>query len=401
MGTTGFWSYFSSVVNTIPLKNLENKIIFVDIVLYIYKYAIGIRKSGRDIILQNGKNNTHLHAIYKIIKQLLDLEILPVCVFDGKAPDIKEETIDKRKEITENSLDKCKKLKDQNVEETNDEYIKYFKRSFVLTREMIKECKEFLDIIGIPYVESLGEADPQCAALSYYYKNYSIGTLSEDSDIILNGGSILLRDLNIKDKTISMIEEKSIMDLLQEKTDKLTDEYGLEKKTVTHEVLFNFCHILGNDYCNGIRCSGGTNRDELFNMFIMCNFDMYTFVNKIFQLNKESDKILYYISEDFLLKWLLSKKNFEDTCIIHPEQINIFPKILNKQKLNIFLKKNEFRNDMIIRLINSVEKIYFNHSYNSYIYKNIINNDNYKTLVNTDDEWHVVINKKKKMILCN
>ena len=265
---------------------------------------------------------------------------------------------------------------------------------------MIKECKEFLNILGIPYVESLGEADPQCAVLSHYYQNYSIGTLSEDSDIILNGGSILFRDLNIKDKTISMIEKKSIMEFLQKKTDMITTEYELETKIVTHEVFFNFCHILGNDYCNGIRCSGGTNRDELFKMFVLCNFDIYAFVHKIYELNKNSDKILYYMSEDFLLKWLMSKKTFEDTCVIHPDNINIYPNKLNKSKLNIFLKENEFRNDMINKLINSVENLYFNHSYNLYLENNnqLFANE---LLSKDEDDWHVVINKKKRMVMCH
>ena len=35
---------------------------------------------------------------------------------------------------------------------------------------MISECKELLDKSGIPYVNSIGEADPQCVGMQHYYK---------------------------------------------------------------------------------------------------------------------------------------------------------------------------------------------------------------------------------------
>ena len=55
MGTTGFWSYFSSLVKTMNLSQIKNRIMFIDVVLYIHKYVIGIRKSGNDIKLENNK----------------------------------------------------------------------------------------------------------------------------------------------------------------------------------------------------------------------------------------------------------------------------------------------------------------------------------------------------------
>lgn len=399
MGTTGFWSYYSSLVKTMNLSKIKNKIMFLDIILYIHKYVIGIRKSGNDIKLKNGKNVTHIHAIHKIIKPFIDLNILPICVFDGKAPIIKEETIEKRKDIVENSFEKCIKLKENNISEKDEEYIKYFKRSFVLTADMINECKEFLDNLGLPYVDSIGEADPQCAGLSHYYMNYCAGVYSEDSDIIMNGSSILLRDLNLKDNSISYITKESIINFLQEKCDNVTKKYNLNKQIVTHDILIDFSHIMGNDYCNGIRCSGGNNRDKLFEIFVCCNFDVELFVEIIYEFNK--DKIMYYIPEDFLIKWKISKNTLENIQIIHPSEINLNLKKINTSKLNYFLLKYEFKNEIIINMHDTMNILYSNY-YNIMKQLNIdLNKEEIiKTSIN-ENEWQMVGCKKKKHILCH
>ena len=399
MGTTGFWSYFSSLVKTMNLSQIKNRIMFIDVVLYIHKYVIGIRKSGNDIKLENNKNITHIHAMYKIIKPFIDLNILPICVFDGKAPNSKEETIEKRKENIEINIEKCNKLKENNIDECDEEYIKYFKRSFVLTTEMINECKQFLDNLGLPYVNSIGEADPQCAGLSHYYENYCAGVYSEDSDIILNGANILMRDLNLKNNTISYITKDSIIKFLQDKCDLITKKYNLKKQIINHQVLLNFSHIMGNDYCNGIRCSGGNNRDKLFEIFVCCNFDVELFVEIIYEMNK--DKILFYIPEDFLIKWKISINIFENIKIINPSDINLNLTKIDHKKINYFLQKNEFKNELIKNIIDGIDILYENY-YQTMKQLNINFNDNSKINnftndnVTNDNEWHTVGHKKKK-----
>lgn len=398
MGTTRFWSYYSSLVKTMNLSKIKNHIMFIDIILYIHKYVIGIRKSGNDIKLKDGKNITHIHAMHKIIKPFIDLNILPICVFDGKAPIIKEETIEKRKDVIENSIEKCVKLKENNISEKDEEYIKYFKRSFVLTTDMVNECKEFLDNLGLPYVNSIGEADPQCAGLSHYYMNYCAGVYSEDSDIILNGGSILLRDLNLKDNTISYIKKDSIISFLQEKCDIITEKYNLSKQIITHEIFIDFSHIMGNDYCNGIRCSGGNNTDKLFEIFVCCNFDVELFLETIYELNKK--KILFYIPEDFLIKWKISKNTFNNIKIINPAEINLNLNKINTTKLNYFLSKYEFKNEIIINMCDIMNILYSNY-YNIMTILGGNNGNEKKSCSNeNDNDWQTVFSKKKKYIMC-
>ena len=68
MGTSGFWSFYSKLVKKININQIKNKVAYVDIILYLHKYIIGIRKSGKDIENKNGKVINHIYAITKIIK---------------------------------------------------------------------------------------------------------------------------------------------------------------------------------------------------------------------------------------------------------------------------------------------------------------------------------------------
>ena len=380
MGITGFWSFYNDLIEKVSLDTIKGKIIFIDIVLYIHKYVIGIRKSGHDMKSIDGKIINHIYAITKIINNFTELGVFPIPIFDGKPPSIKEESIEKRKETTGLSIDKCNEIileKLENLENVtsknlhnitmDDEYIRYFKRSFILTQQMINECKELLDKSGIPYVNSIGEADPQCVAMSYYYNNISSGIYSEDSDILLYGAECIYRDIDYKNNKISVIYLNSIIEFLQNKTDIICKKYNLAPKKITREKLIDFSIIMGNDYCNGIRISGGNNRDKLFEFFIVTNFNVTEFVDLLCSLNSfnslNSNKIIYYIPDIFLIKWKLSKELYLNVDILDPQNINIKFKKNNIIDLKNFLQKFNIKPDKIEHYIVEIENNYNNYNY--------------------------------------
>ena len=401
MGTTGFWSFYNELIQKVSLDTVKGKILFIDIILYIHKYVIGIRKSGYDIKSKDGKIINHIYAITKIIKNFAELGIFPVPVFDGKSPSIKEESIEKRREQTELSIEKCNEIILEKIDTlddlddinkdymydivTDEEYIKYFKRSFILTQQMINECKNLLDKSGIPYVNSIGEADPQCVGMSHYYKNISAGIYSEDSDIILYGADCIYRDIDFKNNQISILYLNSIIDFLQKKTDHICNKYNLPQKTITREILIDFSIIMGNDYCNGIRISGGNNRDKLFEFFVVTNFDVNMFVELLYSLN--NDKILYYIPDTFLIKWKLCRELYFNVDILDPQNINIKFKKSNMTDIKQFLQKFNIRTDIIDHYVKAIEQNFNNYNYS-------IKYNNIKPTI-TKDDWICVSRKNR------
>lgn len=382
MGTSGFWSFYSSLIKTIPINQIKGKIAFIDVILYIHKYVIGIRKGGSDIKSKDGKNIIHLFALTKILKNFTDQNILPVCVFDGKSPLSKTEAIEKRREIIENSREKCEELK-KNNEENTDEYIKYFRRSFSITHELLNECREYIKMTGLPYINSMGEADPQCAALSYYYSNISSGVFSEDSDILLYGAKSLLRNFDNKTNCVSVIYSEDILNYLQEKSDFISIDHKIDRKEFTRENLIDFSIIMGNDYCQGIRCNGLNNREKLFELFVLSQYNVEIFKEIIDIIN--SNRFSYYIPENFIEKWKETREIYIHSFVINPSDIDITMNKPNYNQLRKFLENFSFRNDVIIHISDSLRNLY--NFFNGAI--------NVKQNERNDEEWTFVGKNRK------
>lgn len=102
------------------------------------------------------------------------------------------------------------------------------------TREIIKDV---LEIFGIPFVESPGEADPQCSHL--FRKGMIDGVISEDSDMIIYGTTVY-KNFFRKDKDIAVFTLQSAQDVL-----------GLGQ-----DDIIKLSFLLGSDYCAGVRGIG-------------------------------------------------------------------------------------------------------------------------------------------------
>ena len=92
MGVIGLWGLLEPAGKPVPLESLENKILAVDVSIWLNQAVKGYRdKSG------NAVTNAHLLGLFHRISKLLFYKIKPVFVFDGKAPDLKKETLQRRR----------------------------------------------------------------------------------------------------------------------------------------------------------------------------------------------------------------------------------------------------------------------------------------------------------------
>jgi flap endonuclease-1 len=176
-----FINEFPDLIKFVDRNSLNKKRIAIDISILIYRIIISVRNSGADFTNQKGEITSHILGLFNKTIEFLSLGIIPVYVFDGKPPSLKYKTIEERKEGRKKALEKM----EQSISE--DEKIKYFKRSSQITKEQWDQCRDLLDIMGIPYVNAPEEADSQCA---YLVKQGLVDSvLTEDMDI--NCGEIL------------------------------------------------------------------------------------------------------------------------------------------------------------------------------------------------------------------
>lgn len=101
MGVHGLWRLIEPSGKPVPLESLENKILAVDISIWLHQAIKGFQDS-RGAPLPNA----HLLGIYHRVCKLLYFRVKPIFVFDGGVPVLKKQTIAKRNDH------KCKILND-------------------------------------------------------------------------------------------------------------------------------------------------------------------------------------------------------------------------------------------------------------------------------------------------
>ena len=98
MGVNSFWNIVGPCARPVRLEALSRKKLAVDASIWIYQFLKAVRDSEGNALPQY-----HIVGFFRRICKLLYYGILPVFVFDGGAPTLKRETIQKRREKREGS----------------------------------------------------------------------------------------------------------------------------------------------------------------------------------------------------------------------------------------------------------------------------------------------------------
>jgi flap endonuclease-1 len=274
------------------LKDLKGKAVVLDASMIIYQFVIAIRNSGKDLENNEGKMTTHIIGVINKALMLLKMDIIPIFVFDGRAPDLKADVLKLRKDQKKKCI---QKLKDGEYE-NEDERIKDFKKSYTISREQSNEVKNILKMFGIPVIESETEADPICAKLVKMGGAYGVG--SEDMDILTFGSPRLLRGVSAS-KKMKEIDLKKVLN-------------GLK---LNQNEFIDLCILLGCDYSSTIPKVGPKRALEIILKYrTIENF-----------LEKESSK--YSIPENF--NYIEARNIF-----LNSENQNIDKKLLKLKKPN-------------------------------------------------------------------
>ena len=190
----------------IPLRNLKNKRVVVDISIYLYKFM------SDDALLEN---------VYLMISIFRDYNIKPLFVFDGPPPKEKLPLLALRKEAKKNAESSMQEIRknmdseeDYKVKQEMAEQIDQLKKKCIKIHSRdINKVKKLMDAYGVNYVEAPGEADELCAQL--VIKDEAYACISEDMDMFVYGCPRVLRYFSILKKTGIMYNFKHMMTELE------------------------------------------------------------------------------------------------------------------------------------------------------------------------------------------
>ncbi|XP_071453985.1 DNA excision repair protein ERCC-5 [Hetaerina americana] len=109
MGIHGLWRLLEPTGRDVTLESLENKVLAIDVSLWLYQAQQGSAYSGGAA----NAPNSHLLTLFHRISKLLFYRVKPVFVFDGVAPGLKKKTIFARKQKKTAARDRAEEMRQQ------------------------------------------------------------------------------------------------------------------------------------------------------------------------------------------------------------------------------------------------------------------------------------------------
>ncbi len=174
----------------LSLEDLSGKVIAIDAFNVLYQFLTTIRQAdGTPLMDSKGHVTSHLSGLFYRTTNMLSLGIKPVFVFDGKAPELKAKTQEKRMEYKREMAAKFE------TADSVEEKAKFLARTSKLTEGMIEESKELINALGLPYVQAPSEGEAQAAYMVSKGDAWGVG--SQDYDSLLFGATRLIQNLTL------------------------------------------------------------------------------------------------------------------------------------------------------------------------------------------------------------
>lgn len=227
MGVKDLWEVLAPVARKVQLDDLRGKRLAVDL-------------SGWIVESEQMRSKIHQPVIRNLFfrcNKLLGYGIKLVFVLEGTAPEVKEETLSQRNQARGGEGSK-----------SNGGMLARRRPGL---QAISSQCRELLDVLGLPYVQSTGEAEGTCAFLD---KNGMVdGCITQDGDAFLYGAKTVYRKLCIEDKDPHVLSYK-IADI--------ENKLGLNR-----EKLVALAVLAGCDYFTGVRSVGKETALKLLDKF--------------------------------------------------------------------------------------------------------------------------------------
>lgn len=214
----------------------------VDAYNALYQFLSGIRQAdGAPLMDDEGRITSHLSGLLFRTANLVEKNITPVYVFDGKPPEFKTATLEKRRQVRENAAAEYERA----VKEGDSEAARKYAMASSKVDAYVKDsAKELLTALGIAWIQAPSEGEAQSALMTQ--KGDVTYAVSQDYDSLLFGCETLVRNVTIsgkrriRGKVISVYPER------------LTLSDTLSKLELTREELIQAALLIGTDYNSGV-----------------------------------------------------------------------------------------------------------------------------------------------------
>lgn len=239
----------------VTFRSLLGNAITIDAYNAIYQFLALIRvRYGVPLKDRYGRVTSHLNGLLFRTTKLLEYDIKPVYVFDGRPPTPKmrvlEEREVKKREAEREWRDAVKKK----------DHRKAWAKAVQTSRlrgSMVDDSKALLDHMGIPWVQAPSEGEAQAAYMTQVGDAWA--SSSQDYDSLPFGAVRLVRNLTITGK--KYYRKRPGYYRLEPELIVLSDI--LEKLGLTRSQLVDLCILMGTDYNEGIKGVGPVRAHQL------------------------------------------------------------------------------------------------------------------------------------------
>ncbi|KYK21661.1 flap structure-specific endonuclease [Thermoplasmatales archaeon SG8-52-4] len=232
----------------ISFKDLHDRVVVIDAHNVLHQFLASIRqKDGTPLKNSRGEITSHISGIFYRTANLVEAKIRPVYVFDGKPHSLKAKTLDerrKRKELAEKEWKEALKAGDLEKARTKAQ------QTSRVTEEIIKQCKELLDALGIPYIQAPSEGEAQASYMVKKGDAYAVG--SQDYDCLLIGSPVLVRNLTSTGRRKLPGKEAYTKVHLRQ----IRLKTNLKSLGISQKQLIDMAILIGTDFNDGIKGIG-------------------------------------------------------------------------------------------------------------------------------------------------
>ncbi len=231
------------VKHEISIKEFKGKVLAVDSMNLLYQFLTTIRGADGSVLTdRNGRVTSHLIGLFSRTTALMQEGLRLVFVFDGKLPEIKRKTWEKR---TAAKQEAARLFREAEVAGEMEEMRKYAARTSILSKEMVADAKRVLAALGLPIVEAPSEGEAQTAFM--VKKGDAYASVSQDYDNLIFGCPRFVKNLSLTGRR----RKTGTLGYQPIKPELIVLDEVLKYLAISQEQLVVLAMLIGTDYNPG------------------------------------------------------------------------------------------------------------------------------------------------------